>query len=981
MLQLVVPAALPTHTALRAGRALEETPGVSRPCHKQAEAALLAEVSGDAELGRSGRPSAAHSLLVMEPMLLAGSLVAATACYRRTKRKRAFLLVSRHCVVAVSEPAVGAPPAPVEDTSAESGKQKNSREGSKFDPWLVRYIPDRRAGPVDSQGLLLRFLQALEERGVALYPAQEEAVMEIFNGSHVVLDTPTGSGKSLVAVALFFKALSEGRRAYYTSPTKALVSEKFFDLCRLFGARSVGMATGDVSINSRARLVCCTQEVLTSIALQEGQDADVGYIAMDEFHYYGDPHRGASWEIPLWRLPQAAFLLMSGTLGANPDLYKAIERHSGRPLRVVSSKKRPVPLRFAYAELSLPKMIRKLALANKAPVYVVHFSHREALLTATELAGDSSLTLRDAQTKALQEQLEGVDFTTPFGEQLRRLLLQGVGIHHAGMLPRYRRLVERLAQASLLQLVCGTDTLGVGINVPIRSVLFTRLCKFDGVSTDMLPSRDFLQIAGRAGRKGFDDEGYVIAVAPEWQVYNEELRKKISAGERLAPQWKRPPRRNYKHWTEQTFDRLSQRPPSPLQSHFRLGIREVFAVMAGAQQRGRDGQAELRKLISLAQVPPRQQRLLQRQADVYAAVVRQNGLDDARLEALQQAMEQPKPPSEMPSDGTSAEGASKEESATDEAGSAPADEVTLYLQEVLPLLEQRLPPEQLAAAVVAAAESVCELPTSMERMMQKQDGRSKAQETETAKSDASGEDEDAVAMSANFGRCPDALADILFEGFAKCQRKYPWLQDIRVKPKAIAMDMYLDSLSFNGLVSALSPRQGSGAPPMLPEGAVLRYLVDVFRLLKYSAPLSGNAAAVTQARGFVRASVAAVDSSMLSEWEALKTLEVESQRRSLSEDDVDEAVGDTEGSTNEKGAGMVPQGATDKAEAARQRRSPAELERHVVALRQELDQAHAYREAEARRLESRVSYKVKRLLRRVVSGVGGLYTTVVDAFF
>ncbi|CAE7358064.1 helY, partial [Symbiodinium necroappetens] len=236
-------------------------------------------------------------------------------------------------------------------------------------PWLQRHLP---TGSGTSEDLLLHFMQALEERGVQLYEAQEEAIVEIFSGAHVVLDTPTGSGKSLVAVAALFKALAEGGKAYYTSPTKALTSEKFFDLCRHFGPASVGMATGDISLNQRAPLICCTAEVLASISLHEGQASGITTVVMDEFHYFADPDRGSAWE-------------------------------------------------------------------------------------------------------ALRKAVEAANFASPFGAELRALLLKGVGVHHAGLLPRYRRLVEQLSQASLLALVCGTDTLGVGVNVPIRSVLFTSI--------------------------------------------------------------------------------------------------------------------------------------------------------------------------------------------------------------------------------------------------------------------------------------------------------------------------------------------------------------------------------------------------------------------------------------------------------------------------------------------------------------------------
>ena len=376
---------------------------------------------------------------------------------------------------------------------------------------LGHHLPDGELSDPDE--ILERFMAWTEAVGLAMYPAQEEAVLEWMGGRHVILNTPTGSGKSLVALAVHFDALCRGKRAWYTSPIKALVNEKFFDLCQQLGAENVGMMTGDAAVNPRAKIVCCTAEVLAQTALRDGAYAEVDSVVMDEFHYYSDVDRGVAWQVPLLTLPQARFLLMSATLGDVSEFEERIPDVAGGEVALVTSATRPVPLHFSYSTTPLQEEIVDLAQTGKAPIYVVNFTQREA----SELA--QSLTSINVTTKeekrGVLDALAGFSFDTPYGKDVRRFLGHGVGVHHAGLLPKYRTLIERLAQAGHLKLICGTDTLGVGVNVPIRTVLFTKLCKYDGTKVGILTVRDFKQIAGRAGRKGFDDSGWVVAQAPE----------------------------------------------------------------------------------------------------------------------------------------------------------------------------------------------------------------------------------------------------------------------------------------------------------------------------------------------------------------------------------------------------------------------------------------------------------------------------------
>src|SRR3954469_6552484 len=188
----------------------------------------------------------------------------------------------------------------------------------------------------DPDALYSAFTEWVTGQGLELYPAQDEALLELVTGSNVVLTTPTGSGKSLVAVGAHYFALAAGVRSVYTAPIKALVSEKFFALCAVFGAANVGMLTGDAAVNAGAPIITCTAEVLANIALREGSEADIGLVVMDEFHFYGDPDRGWAWQVPLLELPKAQFLLMSATLGDTMFLREDLTRRTGRPTALVA---------------------------------------------------------------------------------------------------------------------------------------------------------------------------------------------------------------------------------------------------------------------------------------------------------------------------------------------------------------------------------------------------------------------------------------------------------------------------------------------------------------------------------------------------------------------------------------------------------------------------------------------------------------------
>ena len=419
------------------------------------------------------------------------------------------------------------------------------------EPWLT---PD---------AALDRFLDWTAARGIELWPHQEEALMDLMVGDHVILGTPTGSGKSLVALGMQFMALATGRRSYYTAPIKALVSEKFFDLVEVLGRENVGMITGDAHINAEAPVICCTAEILANQALREGEDADVGCVAMDEFHFYGDADRGWAWQVPLLTLPKTQFLLMSATLGDVGAIAARLKSQTGTDVDVVADAPRPVPLSYEYVEMPLEGTVELALRKGEAPLYLVHFAQDAALSTAQALS--SFGVASKEQRELIKEAVKGTRFTTAFGKTLKRLLASGVGVHHAGMLPRYRLLVEKLAQQGLLPVICGTDTLGVGINVPIHTVVLTQLTKFDGYKMRRLRAREFHQIVGRAGRSGFDTEGMVVALAPEHDIENAKLLAKAGDDpKKIRKIKKKQPPEGFVTWNKQTFERLIEAVPETL---------------------------------------------------------------------------------------------------------------------------------------------------------------------------------------------------------------------------------------------------------------------------------------------------------------------------------------------------------------------------------------------------------------------------------
>ncbi|MDR2348626.1 MAG: DEAD/DEAH box helicase, partial [Bifidobacteriaceae bacterium] len=258
-------------------------------------------------------------------------------------------------------------------------------------------------GPAEAtaEQALYAFIGWAEGSGLRLYRHQEDALVALAAGQHVILGTPTGSGKSLAAAGALALAAAQGGRGVYTAPIKALVSEKFFDLIGIFGAERVGLMTGDATVNPDAPIICCTAEILANQSLRLGAATPYATVVMDEFHFYSDPQRGWAWQVPLLTMPRAQFLLMSATLGDVSFFVRDLERRTGRPVAAITDAPRPVPLEFRYEVLPLPQLITGLVKGGLTPAYVVQFTQREvvelggllAALPLADKAGQAALRL------------------------------------------------------------------------------------------------------------------------------------------------------------------------------------------------------------------------------------------------------------------------------------------------------------------------------------------------------------------------------------------------------------------------------------------------------------------------------------------------------------------------------------------------------------------------------------------------------------
>jgi superfamily II RNA helicase len=707
-----------------------------------------------------------------------------------------------------------------------SNADPSNADPSNAQPSLLNRSPT--AG--DPDAVYAAFVEWTLARGLTLYPAQDEALIEIVSGANLILSTPTGTGKSLVAVGAHFAALAAGKRSFYTAPIKALVSEKFFSLVEIFGAENVGMVTGDSSVNADAPIICCTAEILANLALRHGVDSPVDQVVMDEFHFYSDPERGWAWQVPLLVLPRVQFILMSATLGDIDWLAKDLSTRNGRETAVVVGVDRPVPLHYEYVTTPVHETVEELLSTGQALIYIVHFSQLAALERAQALTSVKVATRE--QRDEIAAEIGGFRFTTNFGRTLSRLLRSGIGVHHAGMLPKYRRLVEQLAQRGQLRVICGTDTLGVGINVPIRTVLLTALTKFDGTKMRQLSAREFHQIAGRAGRAGYDTAGTVVVQAPEHETENARLLAKAGDDPKKVKRIvkKRAPD-GFVSWGEPSFQRLVAAQPETLVSSMQMNHAMVLNVI------GRGGKPfdELRELIENNHEPRLRQLELARQAlAIYrtlrtAEIVQQTAGGVISLTVDLQpnfALNQPLSPFALavfdliqPTEGVERE--------------------PNYALDVISVLEATLDdprPVLSAQQFMARGEAVAAM---------KAEGIEYEQRMELLEEIS----------------YPKPLQELLDAAFATYRASQPWVGDFELSPKSVVRDMYERAMTFNDYIGFYKLGRS--------EGLVLRYLSDAYRAARQTIPTEAKTEELLDLIEWLGELVRQVDSSLLDEWEEL----------------------------------------------------------------------------------------------------------------
>ena len=720
---------------------------------------------------------------------------------------------------------------------------------------LYDLIP--RDEKISNDVLLGRFLEYIEGRKLQLYPAQESAILELFEEKNVILNTPTGSGKSLVATALHFQAIAKGKRSIYTCPIKALVNEKFMALCREFGPDNVGLSTGDASVNRDAPILCCTAEILANIALREGAAANVQDVVMDEFHYYADRERGVAWQVPLLTLPQTRFLLMSATLGDTTFFEEELTRRTGRATVAVTSTDRPVPLAHEYSELLLAKTLESLVADGRAPVYVVHFTQLEAAQSAQDFTSINVCT-RDEKA-AIANVLEGVKFTSPYGPEIKKWLRHGIGLHHAGLLPKYRVLIEQLAQKGLLKVICGTDTLGVGINVPIRTVLFTRLCKYDGQKTGILSARDFHQIGGRAGRKGFDDKGWVVAQAPEHVIENLKLAEK-SARDGKKTVKRQQPEKNFVNWDKNTYVRLIAAAPEKLTSRFQV----THGMLLNVLSRKGDGCAAMRKLIHDCHETPRQKQAHTKRAwQLFRSLLDRKIVEfvnprSSRREEAQTASAECRVQNSESSQSllTSAATEQKLRVNVELQDDFSMDQVlSLYLLETIPLMDPQAP--DYALILLTLVESILEDPAAI---LRKQLDKVKDQKMAEMKMEGIEYDQRMEELE----KCehPKPNREFVYSTFNNFAARHPWVGQENIHLKSIVREMFEEFRSFADYIKLYELHRA--------EGVLLRHLNSVFKVLAQTVPDSAKNEQVREMELYLGTMIRQVDSSLLDEWEKMR---------------------------------------------------------------------------------------------------------------
>jgi superfamily II RNA helicase len=729
---------------------------------------------------------------------------------------------------------------------------------------LKEFFPTKEALEKDASGVLLdRFVEWTSKTGLNLYPAQEEAIMALYAGQNVILNTPTGSGKSLVATALHFASLAQGRRSFYTCPIKALANEKFLSLAAEFGPENVGMMTGDASVNPTAPIICCTAEILSNLTLREGYRAEVDDVVMDEFHFFSDRERGVAWQVPLLELKLTRFLLMSATLGDVEIFQKKLTALNGFETALILGGERPVPLDFKYVETPLHETIQDLVLGKKSPVYLVNFTQRDCAETAQDLMSIDFCSKEEKQ--ALNIALNEVRFSSPYGQELKRILKHGIGIHHAGLLPKYRVVVEKLAQRGMLKVICGTDTLGVGVNVPIRTVLLTKLCKYDGQKTALLTVRDFHQIVGRAGRKGFDDIGYVVCQAPEHVIENLRMEMKAAGDPKKVKKIvkKKPPEHGFVIWTKDTFEKLQTATPESLVSRFNVD----YGMLLNVLSRPGDGCREMQSLVRKSfESDYNKANLRRRSFQLFRSLL------DKRIVDIN--------PNYIGSQNSSRGDEnnhgvihSKIRVHVDlQADFSLFHELSIFLVDTV----KRVDPysETYALDILSLAESIVEDP---DVVLRRQLDKLKTIKMAEMKSEGL-EYEERIAELEKL-EYPKPNREFIYQTFNEFTAMHPWLDTGNIKPKSIVREMYEGFMTFGEYVREYGLERS--------EGVLLRHLAQVYKVLVQTVPKSAKDEDMESIIDYLGGTMRQVDSSLLEEWERLRTGQDKNPSAAIVANDID----------------------------------------------------------------------------------------------
>lgn len=769
--------------------------------------------------------------------------------------------------------ATPAQPAPAQPAPAQATPTGGTSH-PLFD--LLPLTPDHKLIPIDPEDALMRYSSWVQSQGITLWPHQEEALLDLASNEHVILGTPTGSGKSLVAVGMCYFACTQNKTIYYTAPIKALVSEKFFYLVKLFGKDLVGMITGDCVINSEAPIICCTAEILAQDALRWETDSDIKLVCMDEFHYFGDKDRGWAWQVPLLVLKDTQFLLMSATLGDTTALAQKLKSLTQRDVSTITNAPRPVPLSYSYSTLSLEASVELIMQQRGVPVYIVCFAQSEAQKSAAALA--SFGISNKEEREEIKKELAGFNFSTAYGKELKRLLLCGVGVHHAGMLPRYRLLVERLAQKGLLPVICGTDTLGVGINVPIHTVVLRALAKYDGRRMRILNSREFHQITGRAGRSGFDTEGVVVSLATPYEIERLRARAKAANDPKKLKRIKVPkPPEGYVGWSEHTFQKLIESEPEALTPRLKI----THAMVLAEVMHGGAAYARLHALIKNSfQTAEEQEKLIHACQEIFATLM------DAGVIVRKEGTGADAQPGDDAAGDQPAAGTTSDTAATQPAGDTTPDTAAVQptattaadtwenasyaLAKDIPsdfALDQMLAPFVIAACelidrespnyaldIVSLVEASLENPPQIMKALVKE-----AKNKALAEMKMEGIDYEERMERLENVSYEKPLKELIDVAYMRYCAEVPWAKDFQLYPKSIVRAMLESANDFKGYVQKISISRS--------EGTLLRYLSDAWRVLAKTIPQEFINDDLERIISWLHMLIRTTDSSLLDEWE------------------------------------------------------------------------------------------------------------------